>query len=69
MSIDDDAKQHLQDTIIDLIRCFPDEWTEILAAQAGAACLMNVYYLEKLLVSTTEITKAARRMDFDKRGD
>ena len=59
---DDSIRDLIRETIIDLIRCRPDDWPEILAAQAGAACGMNIPALNLLADASVQVAATAHRL-------
>lgn len=52
--------ERLREGITDLMRCRPDDWPEILAAQAGAACFMDPWPLDLLADAADQIATTAR---------
>jgi len=62
MSLDDDARAHLRDAIVNLIRCEPERWPEILAEQAGAACHLSPGALNLLADAAVQVAATAHRL-------
>lgn len=71
MSIDDGARDPLREAIVDLIRCEPERWPELLATQAGAACHLDVGALNLLADAAVQVAATVHtlRLENNQSGD
>lgn len=61
MTADDSARESLRQAIVDLIRCRPEDWPEIVANQAGVACGLNTWALDLLADASVQVAATAHQ--------
>jgi hypothetical protein len=60
--LDRAAVKRLRSALVDLIRCRPDDWPDLLSGIAGSACDLNLPSLMRMADATAGIAATAKRL-------